>query len=224
MKPCRDERRERSLAVVADLRRRGVEVRELTDDELHWLGDSVTYADIQAVQDMQWIRSARHFAGKLAETTPTYPEVSLFWIRLWGVVAEIGPRHRASLDSAEKHFGEVPDLAVFRLTDQLVCAIESVTRALSEDEVRYAEYRRHVECHPRQSHYRASLRKDGSLGPVRSRVLGDERAQDESEDALRAVILRYGDEEQAAIALAKKVLEPLRRVEAAAKPLCEVPA
>ena len=76
--------------------------------------------------------------------------------------------------------------------------------------------------------YRDTRRARGlaMLADLRQRgveVLGDERAQDESDDALRAVIVRHGGEERAAIALAKKVLDPLRGVEAAAGPLCEAP-
>lgn len=219
--PYEQQRRERGRAVFDELRRRGMLQKEPTEEHLDLLGDMAIYGDIQPAQDLQWIREACGYAEKVAGGAASRAERSLFWIRTAGVLLDIGGHYRASLELTSAAFGELPDVLAIRLTQTLVDAIRALAEALPEDELRYLEYRRHCECHPRQSAYRARLNKDGSIKPVSSKISGS-RPQHESEDVLRGVLLRYGvDETRIAIEVAKRVLEPLRKVEAAAGPLCE---
>ncbi len=222
-RPYDQDRRERGRALFDDLRRRGILNVKATDEQLDFFGDAAIYADIQAEQDLAWIRSALRYAERVGNGSAIPSEISLFWIRAGGVLLDVGAHYRTSLANAAKVFGGLPsDVHSIQLTRTLVDAITALAQALPEDELHYLEYRRHVECHPRQSAYRARLNKDGSLKRVKSNVSGTARLQHESEDALRGVLTRYGvDETRIAIEIARRLVEPLRKVEIAARPLCE---
>lgn len=217
------ERRERGRQMFEALRLRVVLQREPTDAELDQFGDQALYADVQAGQEMQWIRSAVHYAVRVAAGDATPADVSLFWIRVGGVFLDVRAKHQASLDFLRRTYGDdivrAPAVAPFQA---LLDAISAVAAVLTEDELYYLEYRRHVECHPRQTAYRARLHKDGSLKEVQSKALGEARTQAESEDTLRRVLTRFGhDETRAAVEIATRLVVFLRAVEAAARPLNE---
>jgi hypothetical protein len=147
----------------------------------------------------------------------------MFWIRFVGIFLNVAPHYETMRQSQIDLFGEevAATHPMFRLVREFTDATRALAGALPADELFYAEYRRHCECHPRQNHYRSRLGGDGRLLPVRSNILGDERQQTDSETTLRQVIRRYElNEINAAKAIADKVLEPLGRVERAAKPLC----
>ena len=210
----------------------GIDGQARSDAELAWLADCVPHADIQGTQDLQWVQSAVRMAEVTAAGSASEGDRAIFWIRLLGVLTNLDKHYRALAEppsrwgAAEKErMASHPDFIALR---QLLAALDDLRASLPEDELFYAEYRRHVESHPRQQLYRATLERPKAktgrkpfLKPVTSTLLGDAREQHESDDTLRAVLLRYGfDQTRLATSVATRVLEPLRAVEIALTPLC----
>jgi len=215
------ERRERGRALFNWLRSKGVLLREPTDEQLAFFGDRMIFADIQPGQDLEWIRSAVYYTERVVDGSARPAETALFWIRVTGVFSDIADTYRTSLSASNRMSSGTSVSEVHAQLQTLVDAIASAVSVLPEDEVHYLEYRRNLECHPRQSKYRAQLGKDGNLRNRGSTILPGVLTQADSEDTLRTVNLRYGTKEHVAAAIARKLLEPLRKIETAARPLCE---
>jgi len=215
------KRRAKGQALFDELRALGALTREPTEAELDRHGDGILYADVEAKQDLQWIRSALHYAERTGTDAATPSERALFWIRVGGVLLDIRKTYDGMMRQGEETWGDVSESRVHTMMQALLNAIDDLAGQLEEDELFYLEYRRHVECHPRQSAYRARLRKAGALGPVKSKALGAKYEQGEGEDMLHRVLQRYGiDEDAIAMDFAQRLLQPLRAVETAALPLC----
>lgn len=222
MTSYRDERRAIGRVLVDEMKLRVALNREPSDAELDYLGDILTFADVESLQESQWATAARHFAERVASGSGTREEISLFWIRFVGIFLDLAPRWRTWMKSAGERDGAmVAASPMFQMVESLLEATERLATAIPSDELFYAEYRRHVECHPRQTHYRARVTPNGLLD-VTSKALGDARTQAESEDTLRRVLLRYDIlEDKIAVSIAQRVVGPLRDVEAAVRRLTE---
>ncbi|MDX2093698.1 MAG: hypothetical protein SFX73_38020 [Kofleriaceae bacterium] len=113
--------------------------------------------------------------------------------------------------------------AIVKLFARFADALDAAVGVLTEPEAHYLAYRRHVECHPRQDGYRLQMvgkQRDQLKDQVPSQVLGRSVSHQDSERMLRTVLLQHGiDESKIGPAIAPRLVEPMRRVLAAAVPL-----
>jgi hypothetical protein len=143
-----------------------------------------------------------------------WPFMALFWVRLHGVLVDL----RSEMLGLFQFLGVDPPSHVPNAGSLLELAIENsrriegVRQSLTEDELIYADYRRHTESHPTQSAYNVRWSKKGGMVVDRHRVhsLDREFSVAELDEAVRRVLAAHANEPAIAVALARKLEQPLR--------------
>lgn len=183
-----------------------------SDAVLEHLGDHHLYADTSATQVLQWLRSALELGELVGSGAGSPSDAAVFWIRFHGVVEDLHRGWSQDLASATEALGA--GHWTTGALQELVAAVDAVAMTLPDDDLVYALYRRHVECHPEQHGFRTHLhKKSQTIEPLTfGRLKG--RDQADVEDALGRVIRRHGrgGEPRLAIETAARVVAPLRRV------------
>jgi len=155
-----------------------------------------------------------------------WPFKAIFWIRLHGVLNDIrsdGTTFRRNLAAAgvdektdKPTLGGVADLAL-----KFYDAIDRLKSALTDDELIYADYRRHTESHPVQTSYDVRWSTRGSQVVVQHRVPALERelTVDELDAAIRRVLEAHQTNEAViAVDFAKRLVAKAGELLVAARP------
>lgn len=124
-----------------------------TDDEMR--ANVATWRGIVPTQHSNWADSLVYVTEVINREGPTPSHVTTFWVRLWGVLADLGDFY------SEPSQASLPSLAIGQLRS-----------ALTEDELIWIEYIRHTECHPVQDAYWFQTKKGKPRIEISLRVLG----------------------------------------------------
>lgn len=173
----------------------------------------VERGDIRAQLALQWVQTLERAARQLASAggVMAVDTQTVFWIRLHGVLTEVGG-----------WFDDVYDLGS---RDRHVLAtrgaLHDLRAALDEDERLWLHYRRDTECHVWQESYELQLGGKGKLKEQRMfPLLGRTLHVDEIDRRLRALLRQHNWNEPAmAVAFATKLQARIATVLSAMLPL-----
>lgn len=165
-----------------------------------------------------WIGETLLAAERAASGSPE--ALSLFWIRLYGVLTDAADFVALTCSDAEPYDG----LCTFPLArgrsdaSPLPAAMARLRALFDEDDLLYIEYRRHVECDPFQSRYRGYRNRQGVSAHVPSALLGGRPITRDHADAALARVLRKHDgcALRVGFALARRGIAALRDLHLAA--------
>ncbi|MDB4991122.1 MAG: hypothetical protein JWN04_6300 [Myxococcaceae bacterium] len=164
-----------------------------------------------------WVAETLLIAERAAAGSPE--ALSLFWIRLYGVLTDVADFVALTLDDAQAHDG----LCMFPLArgrsdaSPLPMAMARVKSLFDDDELLYLEYRRHAECDPFQTRYR-TRRRPGAAAQVPSALLdGRPVSVEVAETAYLRLLTKFDfDEQRLGVELARRSVSALRALHLAA--------
>jgi len=195
-------------------------------DKARYLAATQQKGSVWGQQTLQWVRSAYLHALEVATKgqEASAAVTGMFWIRVCGVFTDIRPAIAKHVESLST-MGAGPEQPE-SITSQLrglaqLCLerIDAVKAALTEDELVYLEYRRHVEAHPWQNSYELRLGKNGIIDT--KEVFGERKSVDELNVLIRRLLLKYGVNEDAiAVELARRVVPLLSATHEAFQRYC----
>jgi hypothetical protein len=133
----------------------------------------------------------------------------MFWVRLHGVLADLRSDWLALFRSVEVDPSTfVPNpRSLLALAVTTFRCIEAIRLAFTEDELVYADYRRHTEGHPTQKSYDVRWSQRGGVVVDKKGMpsLGRELTVQELDTAVRRVLKAHSGEPAIAIAFAKRI-------------------
>lgn len=190
----------------------------VSDEQLRFMNESAERRqnDLDARLKCQWVENLEQVVQTLlreGDAAP-WPFMGMFWVRLYGVLADL----RSEQVAFFRFLGVDPLTHVanagslLELGVETARRIEGVRQSLTEDELIYVDYRRHTESHPTQSAYNVRWSKKAGAVADRHRVhaLDREFSVAELDLAVRRVLAAHANEPAIAVALARKVEQPLR--------------
>jgi len=184
----------------------------VTDEQIRYLNESAGQSNTNARLKGQWVDNLWEVVQTLdrdGEAAP-WPFMAIFWIRLHGVLVDLRSEfvdffRMVGIDPATYRPSGGSDLHVALTT---FGHIEVVRQRLTDDELIYADYRRHTEGHPTQRSYDVHWSR-GNGGQVvdRRRVpaVGREFTVGELDAAIRRVLLAHPNEGEIAVSFAKRI-------------------
>ena len=117
-------------------------------------------ADRMAAIKTHWLAGLLLYCQRVAqdERACSDEDVVMFWLRLWGLLAEYPAELAANRKTLEHVTGSDLEVLDAGLSDRAprayhraMQAMAAIDTALNDDQRIYAEVRRHTECHMRQS-------------------------------------------------------------------------
>lgn len=182
-----------------------------TDAALRYLneGGARKQHDTNARLRCQWVENLAHVVEALGREgeRAEWPYMAVFWLRLHGLLTEIRFGHTTALQTA----GIDPDTYIPNrgsLLEYAIAewrAIDPVRREFTDDELIYADYRRHTEGHPTQRSYDVRM----SNGQINDRhgvpSLAREFTVAELDAAIVRVLSAYPSENSIAVTFARRV-------------------
>jgi hypothetical protein len=169
-------------------------------------------------QISQWAESAASHANEVArlDGASTAATDSLYWIRTYGVLADLAAHFERKLAFVIETEQGAPSATTRTYRSWFVAILAGIGRArdaLTEEELLYLEYRRNVECHPFQDGYRLNIARAGEVIDTRpSLLLRKTLTIDATDAAIRAVLKRYRGEPAITLDFAKRTAGALRFV------------
>lgn len=166
-------------------------------------------SDDHAHQALQWVQELARVTREVsAQGSAAHADTrTVFWIRLLGVLVEVGDFYEYTVKLADDCGAGATRLA----TDARVVrdAIRAVRDSMDEDERLWLHYRRDVECHVWQQSYELSRKKNG-LKEKRGFALlgGKELTVDDFDQRSTALFRKHGRSEPAIAAHFAKLLVP----------------
>jgi hypothetical protein len=164
--------------------------------------------DIHAQQALQWVQELHRTSSELAaHGTAAHADTrTVFWIRLLGVLVEVGESYEYLCKLADDSGAGATPLA----TDARAVrdAIRATIGSMDEDQRMWLHYRRDVECHVWQSSYELNRGKNGLKETRYFALLGKEMHVDEFDTRARTLLRVFGVDEPALAAHFAKVVAP----------------
>lgn len=142
----------------------------------------------------------------------------LFFIRLYGVLTDVADFVALTVNEEQDGLCMFPLAREPEHVSPLPAALARLTALLSEDELLYIEYQRHLACDPFQTKYRVRRGRHGA-GHVPSALLdGRPVTIEDAECAFQRLFVKHdATEERLGIELARRLLPALRALDAAAR-------
>lgn len=141
------------------------------------------------LMDSQWVRNLHRVceAMRVGKGEPIGLFVSVFWIRLYGVLVDLRKRYRSDADYHAYAVEQGKSNAFSAASAAVFEAAQAVHSSLTDDELVYATFLRHVEAHVYQDSFEyevergnpakgqpAALRTKQLISPLRRHVDVDE--------------------------------------------------
>ena len=195
----------------------------LCDDEIRYLNERDRHREQDVRLECQWVENFAQYAEALArEGTAAAPAYgALFWLRLYGVTSELLPKRSSFFRS----IGVDPASQVARPGSPLAFALETfrgmvtLRKVFTDDELIYADYRRHVEAHPTQGAYSVRLSKKRAILERHGipALNGREFTVAELNQAIERVLHAHRSEHAIAVAFARRAVSSLPALFVAAR-------
>jgi hypothetical protein len=177
---------------------------------IRYLNESAGQPDANARLQCQWVENLAQIVETLGREGEhaAWPYMGLFWIRLHGLLTEIRSRHAtafkmAGIDPAT-HVPNRRSLLEHAIAEWR--AVEPVRQTFTDDELIYADYRRHTEGHPTQRSYDVRLNRGRVNDQHGVRALGREFTVAELTAAILRVLAAHPSENAIAVAFARRIL------------------
>ncbi len=105
--------------------------------------------------DSQWVRHLHSICEALREgrATPAGLFASVFWIRLYGALVDLRNRYRKSAEFHQYLLEQGKDHSFTAASAEIFHACTAIYDSLSDDEIIYATFVRHVEAHVYQDSF-----------------------------------------------------------------------
>jgi hypothetical protein len=176
--------------------------------------------------DSQWVHNFSAICGALREgrAEPAGLFVSVFWIRLYGVLVDLRNRYRKSAEAHRYALERGGSNAFNAASAEVFDACVAIYQALSDDELIYATFVRHTEAHVYQESFEyevergnpaqnqpAAIRTKQLIAPLRRHV-----DVDEAHRVVDVVLQRVGyDETRVTVNIAHKIGTQVERLDRA---------
>jgi hypothetical protein len=179
-----------------------------------------------AMNVKRWVNALHLYTLNLRDPNEEIPdeEVNMFWIKLHGVVAEIPEQLADSIFAMTQEEArkwpdpKVPQYAAAHAS--ATDAVESILTSITRDQHIYAEWRRHAECHLKQSAF--TVQAVGKIGEIRKlkgqsmikglTAEGPIQVEELNEAITRALAAHGGDELPLARAIANQIGEAVEQL------------
>jgi hypothetical protein len=180
-----------------------------THDMIRFLNESAGQHDTNAQLRCQWVENLAQIVETLYREggAAPWPYMAVFWLRLHGLLTEIRSGHTTAfqtggIDPATyvPNKGSLLEYAVVEWR-----AIEPVRQAFTEDELIYADYRRHTEGHPTQRSYDVRMNRRQINDRHGVPALGREFTIAELNAAILRVLAAHPNESAIAVAFARRI-------------------
>jgi hypothetical protein len=180
-----------------------------TNDTIRYLNESAGQAEINSRLICQWVENLAQIAETLDREgeQAAWPYMSVFWLRLHGLLTEIRSNYTQAFQTA----GIDPATHVPNRGSLLEYAIEAwrciepLRQAFTEDELIYADYRRHTEGHPTQRSFDVRMNR----GRINDRhgipSIGREFTVANLDAAILRILGAYRNEDAIAVAYARRI-------------------
>ena len=173
------------------------------------ISDSFLQASTRPIQALQWVRNLNFVVGDIRNNSTS---TGWFWVRLYGVLAELIPNYKRLRDLFQTIS---PDSPQYLPALQKVCrALDSVRAKYTKEELLFIEYMRHCQAHVFQNSYYRTVANGKPKFNKGGGILGDEQLpRIELRKAINEILLSYrADEDAAAVALAGRIEEEIQGV------------
>lgn len=171
-------------------------------------------SEIRAHQARQWVSELVRVSGTIAAqgTAAGADTITAFWIRLFGVLSEVGESYEYVCKLADDCGASDTPLA--RDGRMVRDALRAMRDSMDEDELIWLHYRRDCECHVWQKSYELGRTKNGLKEKRGFDLLGGkELTVDDFAKRASAMLRKHGVNEPAmAVHFAKLVLPHAARV------------
>lgn len=176
--------------------------------------------------EAQWVRVLAAVTRKLVagDARPVGLFISVFWIRLYGVITDLREAHRAAADLRTALRAKGSDHPLLAASEDVFLAASAIQEELSDEELVYAAFARQVHAHVYQSGFELGIERGnpakGQTPRLRTgqlvRTLRRHVGVDEAHRIVDAVSAQFGhDDREVAKAFATTV-EPHVQLLAAA--------
>jgi len=130
------------------------------EDRDKFVQDCCKQARIHVTQELQWVQDLDDVTEDLLRRGRDSPWVGWFWVRLYGLLAEILTGYKGLIDTLVLPRGDSqlltrPEVRIL-LTIRNAC--QAIRDALTDDEVVLLDYERHCQCHVHQDGYRLRVK------------------------------------------------------------------
>jgi hypothetical protein len=129
--------------------------KPLPDGLKNLLINVVGNAQQRASQKLKWIQSTAYITERITSNKAHPAEYPLFWIRLWSIIREYGPKIQCQRALYEGVAWAKPELE----------AVDALVKLFSGDDLLFIEFMRHHHAHMHMDalQYRTSPKKDGTI-------------------------------------------------------------
>ncbi len=195
---------------------------QLSADEKERLKKAIyERSEVRARQALQWVQELVRAASELSArgTAAGVDTTTVFWIRLYGVLDEVGGSYERVCKLANDCGVGNSKLAIE--SRGVRDAIRAMRDSMSEDERLWVHYRRDTECHVWQESYELGRRKNGLKETRKFDLLdGKELHVDDIDARARTLLRKHGvNEPELAVYFATLIAPHAMRVVEAMRPL-----
>jgi hypothetical protein len=199
--------------LLADLRASG------SDDLRKYLDRREPENNYWAIREWDWIRQTKSLTEAFAQGPRDAPwyALEMFWLRLGGLLFELSEKWPEMEEMAAES-----DSPMFQILSEYFAARAAVVAALTEEELLIADYMRNRAAHLRPEAYSLKWDHDGKQIRPSGRRLKSAKRSFSAEDIhtiLTEVDKMHGDVYGLTFHFARKLLEPIRALVTARKPL-----
>ena len=156
------------------------------DDKIRLLHDIERNNRTLGHQFAGWIQDGARVTRMVASGNTDM--IPVFWTRIYGVLTDIA-------DQIDKSIAFIKDMGALRPSNRdaaaavrMRSAIDELAAVFTDDELVYLQYRRHVECHPTQNHYRIRVTSKGLDDQVHHRLLDATMSVEDTDAAILRVL------------------------------------
>jgi len=186
----------------------------VTDEALRWLNECFVRRNRRGQNDynsqlkLHWVQDFCKLIIALdADEKVPWPFISMFWVRLHGIVDEL----RVEVEANRRFFSDngLDHGVAFDVVIRMHDSIERIISTFTEDELIYADYRRLREAHVTQSSYDVRWSKKKVLDRRGVSALDrKEYSVDELDAAIARVARTYPNDQAIAVAFARRLRLP----------------
>lgn len=169
------------------------------------------WARVHPAQMLQWVQDFAHTIARMGtnDSTDESALITVFWLRLYGVLVDLSGH--AYVQIGKSIPGTPTPGTDWDILMHWIGSLEAVKNSLTENELLWAEYRRHVEAHVLQSAFEVQVdkRKLAAKETYNSKCTGTSYDVYDLDRRLENVLSRYANERDVAKGFAQRLRLPV---------------
>jgi hypothetical protein len=181
-----------------------------TEAQIRFMNESAGQPETNSRLVCQWVENLAQIVETLDRDgeQAAWPYMAVFWLRLHGLLTEVRANYTQTFQTMEIDPATyVPNKG--SVLEYVIAAwrrIEPVREAFTDDELIYADYRRHTEGHPTQRSYDVRMNRAGQINDRHGvPSLGREFTVAELDAAILRVLAAHTNEHAVAVAFARRI-------------------